>query len=53
MLLRDLMAGGAPTSPTPVSTAAALRRFRPRTGPDRIRVKLAKELIADVRRFHE
>jgi transposase len=52
-LLRDLMAGGAPTSLTPVSAASALRGFRPRTGPDRIRVELAKDLIADVRRFDE
>jgi transposase len=52
-LLRELMAGGAPTSLTPVSPTAALRGFRPRTGPDRTRVELAKELIADVRRFDE
>jgi transposase len=52
-LLRELMAGGAPTSPTPVSAASAVRGLRPRTDPDRIRVELAKELIADVRRFDE
>ena len=52
-LLRELMAGGAPTSLTSVSATAALRGFRPRTGPDRVRVELAKELIADVRRFDE
>jgi transposase len=52
-LLRELMAGGAPTSLTPVSASSALRGFRPRTSPDRIRVELAKELIADVRRFDE
>jgi transposase len=52
-LLRELMAGGAPTSLTPTSATGALRGFRPRTGPDRIRVELAKELIADVRRFDE
>jgi transposase len=52
-LLRELMAGGAPTSLTPASATAALRGFRPRTGPDRVRVELAKELIADVRRFDE
>jgi transposase len=52
-LLRELMAGGAPTSLSPVSATAALRGLRPRTGPDRIRVELAKELIADVRRFDE
>jgi transposase len=52
-LLRELMAGGAPTSLTPVSATSALRGLRARTGPDRIRVELAKELIADVRRFDE
>jgi len=52
-LLRELMAGGAPTSLTPVSATSAVRGLRPRTGPDRIRVELAKELIADVRRFDE
>jgi transposase len=52
-LLRELMAGGAPTALTPAGATAALRGYRPRTGPDRIRVELAKELIADVRRFDE
>lgn len=52
-LLRDLMAGGAPTSLTPARATAALRGFRPQTGPDRIRVALAKDLIADVRRFDD
>jgi transposase len=52
-LLRELMAGGAPTSLTPASATSAVRGLRPRTGPDRIRVELAKELIADVRRFDE
>jgi transposase len=47
------MAGGAPTSLTPVSATTALRGFRPRAGPDRIQVELAKELIADVRRLDE
>jgi len=52
-LLRELMVGGAPTSLTPLSATSALRGLRARTGPDRIRVELAKELIADVRRFDE
>jgi transposase len=52
-LLRELMAGGAPTSLTPTRATAALRGFRPQTGPDRIRVALAKDLVADVRRFDE
>ncbi len=47
------MAGGAPISLTPAKATAALRGFRPRTGPDRVRVELAKELIGDVRRFDE
>ena len=52
-LLRELMAGGAPTSLTAAKATAALRGLRPLTGPDRTRVELAKELIADVRRFDE
>ena len=52
-LLRELMAGGAPTSLTPSSATAALRGFRAHTDPDRIRLELAKELIADVRRFDD
>ena len=52
-LLRELLAGGAPTSLTPAGAAAALRGFRPQTGPDRIRVALAKDLIADIRRFDD
>jgi len=47
------MAGGAPTSLTPLSATRALRGLRPRTSPDRIRVELAKDLIADIRRFDE
>jgi transposase len=52
-LLRELLAGGAPTSLTPAGATVALHGFRPRTGPNRIRVALAKELIADVRRFDD
>ena len=52
-LLRELKAGGAPTSLTPAKATAALRGFRPHTEPDRIRVALAKDLIADLRRFDE
>jgi transposase len=52
-LLRELMAGGAPTSLTPAKATAALRGFRPRTGPDRVRVELAKDLFNDVRRFDD
>ncbi len=52
-LLRELLAGGAPTSLTPARATTAIRGFRPRTGTDRIRLELAKELIADLRRFDE
>jgi transposase len=52
-LLRELMAGGAPTSLTPARATAVIRSIRPRTDTDRIRVQLAKELIADLRRFDE
>jgi transposase len=52
-LLRELLAGGVPTALTAASAADALRGLRPRTGPDRVRVELAKELIADIRRFDE
>lgn len=52
-LLRELLAGGAPTALTPRKATAALRGFRPKTEPDRVRTQLAKELIADVVRFDE
>ncbi|WP_308198178.1 IS110 family transposase [Rhodococcus sp. ARC_M6] len=52
-LLRELMAGGAPSSLTPKKAAAALRGFRAKTEPDKVRLQLAKELIADVERFDE
>ncbi len=41
------------TALTPAKATSALHGFRPRTGPDRVRVELAKELIADVRRFDD
>lgn len=52
-LLRELMAGGVPTSLTATTATRALSGFRPRTGTDRVRVALAKDLIADVRRFDQ
>jgi transposase len=52
-LLRELMAGGAPTSLTAATATRALHGFRPRTGTDRVRVALAKDLIADVGRFDQ
>jgi hypothetical protein len=47
------MAGGVPTSVTPKKAAAAIRGFRARTAPDKIRLELAKELITDFARFDE
>ena len=52
-LLRELMAGGAPTSLTPAKATAASRGFRTQIGTDKIQVALTKELIADVRRFDD
>ncbi|WP_067681853.1 IS110 family transposase [Nocardia miyunensis] len=52
-LLRDLLAGGAPTSLTATSSAAVLREFRPRTASDRARAQVCKDLIADVRRLDQ
>jgi transposase len=50
-LLRDLVAGGAPT-PLRVDTAARLlRRTRPTTAADQQRKALAHELLADLRRL--
>src|SRR5205823_1185381 len=48
-----LMAGGAPTSLTAAAATRLLSGFRPRAGTDRVRVTLAKDLIADVRRFDQ
>lgn len=50
-LLRELLAGGAPTSLTANTAAGILRGFRARTLSDRVRVDLCKDLIADVRRL--
>lgn len=50
-VLRALMAGGAPTSLTPAHATRVLRGLRPRTDPDRVRLELAKDLIADIVRF--
>ncbi|SEH69652.1 Transposase [Mycolicibacterium rutilum] len=52
-LLRELIAGGVPTSLTPAKATTALRGLRPRTGTDRVRLELAKDLIADVRRLDD
>lgn len=50
-LLRDLLAGGAPTPLTANKATAALRGFRPQTPTDEVRKTLCKDLIADIRRF--
>jgi hypothetical protein len=47
------MAGGASTSLTAATATRVLNGFRPRAGTDRVRVSLAKDLIADVRRFDQ
>ena len=52
-LLRELLAGGVPTDLTAAKAAAALRAFRPRSTPERVRVQLCRELIADVRRLDQ
>ncbi|SEB45431.1 IS110 family transposase [Rhodococcus jostii] len=50
-LLRQLLAGGAPTSLTATAATALLRGFRARSEVDRIRVGLCRDLIADIRRL--
>ena len=52
-LLRELMAGGAPTSLTAATASKVLSGFRPRTATDRVRVALAKDSIADIRRLDQ
>jgi transposase len=50
-LLRELLAGGVPTSLTADKAAAAVRGLRPASTPERVRLQLCKELIADIRRL--
>ena len=52
-LLRQLLAGGAPTSLTAASATTLLRGFRARSGVDRTRVGLCRDLIADIRRLDD
>ncbi|WP_280242269.1 IS110 family transposase [Nocardia abscessus] len=52
-LLRELLAGGAPTNLTANTAAAVLRGFRARTLSDRVRVGLCKDLITDTRRLDQ
>jgi transposase len=50
-LLRELLAGGAPTSLTAAKATQLLRGFRPDTTCERVRLQLCRELIADIRRL--
>ncbi|CCW12314.1 IS110 family transposase [Rhodococcus aetherivorans] len=50
-LLRQLFAGGAPTSLTAPAATALLRGFRAKSPVDRTRVGLCRNLIADIRRL--
>jgi transposase len=50
-LLRDLVAGGAPTPLTVDAAARLLRRSRPITAADQQRKALAHDLLADLRRL--
>ncbi|MDT2009905.1 IS110 family transposase [Rhodococcus opacus] len=52
-LLRQLLAGGAPTSLTAAAATALLRGFRARSDVDRTRVGLCRDLIADIRRLDD
>ncbi|EKT76464.1 IS110 family transposase [Rhodococcus opacus M213] len=52
-LLRQLFARGAPTSLTAASATTLLRGFRARSGVDRTRVGLCRDLIADIRRLDD
>ncbi|MHA4854776.1 IS110 family RNA-guided transposase [Rhodococcus sp. MSC1_016] len=52
-LLRQLLAGGAPTSLTAAAATALLRGFRAKSAVDRTRVGLCRELIADIRRLDD
>ena len=48
-LLRDLVAGGAPTALTAVGAAALLRKIRPATAVHRTRKQLAWDLVREIR----
>jgi transposase len=50
-LLRDLVAGGAPTPLTVEAASRLLRRTRPTTAADQQRKALARDLLADLRRL--
>lgn len=50
-LLRELLPGGAPTDLTATKAAAVLRCLRPITATDRVRKSIAKDLLADIKRY--
>nr|WP_245926118.1 IS110 family transposase [Nocardia nova] len=50
-LLRELLPGGVSTNLTAAKAAAVLRSLRPVTVTDRVRKSLAKDLIADIKRY--
>jgi transposase len=52
-LLRELLAGGAPTKLSAAKATAMIRGLRPATTCERIRLQLCRELIADIRRLDQ
>jgi len=50
-LLRELLPGGVPTDLTAAKASTVLRGLRPVTGPDQVRKSLAKDLVADIKRY--
>nr|WP_067479739.1 IS110 family transposase [Nocardia amamiensis] len=50
-LLRELLPGGVPTDLTASRVATVLRGLRPVTATDRVRKTLAKDLVADIKRY--
>jgi transposase len=52
-LLRELLAGGAPTSLTTTTATTALHGFRARSTPERARLSICRDLIADIRRLDQ
>ncbi|PVX59513.1 transposase IS116/IS110/IS902 family protein [Rhodococcus globerulus] len=50
-LLRQLLAGGVPTQLTASRATTAIRRMKPRTTIDSMRMRLCRDLIADLKRY--
>ena len=48
-LLRDLLAGGAPTDVSATTAAALLRRVRPSGDAERVRKQIATDLVSQIR----